>query len=291
MLGARARQPIRNLETRRRLDEARRQSPESEPWLGLLEAALSESENAAVWEDAVPEPVADRPASAPLLFRTLVGVDGPRTRRWVRRLARLAQLEMEQSDPLALLEVAIRQQNAPTDAPALRVLAQMAAFPFLQACGRVLERRVPGAWWEGYCPVCGGWPILAELRGLDRKRWLRCGRCATAWEIPALRCPFCDETHHERLGYFAPEGDGQTRKVEVCHTCKGYVKALTTVRAVPSWAVLLDDLSTVPLDLVALERGYHRPERPGHDLAVRLTERSRTPRALARALSLWRKAP
>jgi hypothetical protein len=34
--------------------------------------------------------------------------------------------------------------------------------------------------------------------------------------------------------------------------------------------VLLDDLTTVHLDVVALERGYQRPERPGYALEARL---------------------
>jgi FdhE protein len=294
MLRARAQlQPIRNLAARRRLDEVRHECPESEPWLRLLQEALAEGEHTAVWDAAVPEPPADRPVKAPLLFRTVVSVDGPRTRRWVRRLARVAELELDDADPLALFEAALGQHSAAFDPhpPALRVVGQLAAVPLLQACARVLERRLPEAWWEGYCPVCAGWPILAELRGLDRKRWLRCGRCAAAWEILTLCCPFCGETDHERLGYLAPEGEGQTRTVEVCRSCKGYVKTLATVRPVAPWAVLLEDLASIPLDLAALERGYQRPERSAYDLAVRITERGRTAGALARVWKAWKKAP
>ena len=61
------------------------------------------------------------------------------------------------------------------------------------------------------------------------------------------------------------------RKVEVCDTCKGYLKGVTTVRPLAAWAILLDDLMTVHLDVAALERGYQRPERPGHALEARLT--------------------
>lgn len=283
---------IRNVEARGRLEEVRRQTPESEPWLDLLEAALAESENAAVWDAAVPGLAADRPVKAPLLHQADVQLDGSMARRWVRRLARVAQLPTDGRDAMALLEAGVAQRDpGGADAHALRVLAQMAALPLLHACGRAFERRVESTWWEGYCPVCGAWPIVAELRGLDRKRWLRCGRCATAWEVPTLRCPFCSETNHERLGYLAPEGESQARKIEVCHRCKGYVKALTTVRALAPWALLLDDLTTVPLDLAALERGYRRPERPGYDLVVRWTE-SRSPRgALGRVLRLWKRNP
>src|SRR5205823_10982975 len=159
------------------------------------------------------------------------------------------------------------------DPHALRVLGQMAVLPLLQACGRRLASELPATWWEGYCPLCGAWPVVAEYTGLERKRQLRCGRCGTGWAIPLLRCVFCDETEHDHLGYLTPEAGEQTRKIEICHTCKGYVKAVTTVRPLAPWAVLLDDLTTVPLDVAALERGYHRPPRPGYPLECSIAER------------------
>src|SRR5256712_3392383 len=114
-------------------------------------------------------------------------------------------------------------------------------------------------------------PILvAEYTGLERKRQLRCGRCGTGWAIPLLRCVFCDEIQHENLAYLAPEECEQERKIEVCKTCQGYLKGVTTVRAAASWAILLDDLMTVHLDVAAIERGYQRPARPGHGLEARI---------------------
>ena len=82
----------RNLETQERVAAARRDNPESEQWLGLLEAALGENENGAVWEAAVPSPrpAAERPVKAPLLSDVQMTVDGRAARGWVRRLLTLA---------------------------------------------------------------------------------------------------------------------------------------------------------------------------------------------------------
>src|SRR5256885_16702268 len=57
----------RNVQHEERVAAVRREQPESDPWLKLLEAALAESETSAVWETAVPKPAAERPAKAPLL--------------------------------------------------------------------------------------------------------------------------------------------------------------------------------------------------------------------------------
>jgi FdhE protein len=281
---ARFRRP-RNVETRQRVAQARRENPEAEAWLGLLEAALGESDDGARWEAAAPKPAADRPVKAPLLSRAEITVDGRVVRGWVRRLLRGAMRTNARAvDGLALLEAAVCQDDARIDGlaaaagadpHAVRVVGQMAALPLLQACARALARDLPATWWESYCPLCGAWPVVAEYTGLERKRQLRCGRCGTGWAIPWLRCAFCDESHHENLGYLTPEQGEPMRKVEVCKTCKGYLKGLTTVRPLAPWAILLDDLTTVHLDVAAVERGYGRPERPGYALEARIGEQAR----------------
>jgi FdhE protein len=70
----------------------------------------------------------------------------------------------------------------------------------------------------------------------------------------------------------APEEGETSRKVEVCDTCKGYLKAEPTVSALSWWGVLLDDAETVALDVAALDRGYHKPERPGWALEAKVVE-------------------
>jgi len=277
---ARLRRP-RDVEIQERVAAARRHAPESEAWLGLLEAALAESEAGDV-STISPRLAAERPIKAPLLARATVTVDERAADDWVRRLIGLAGVANGNgrgSGAVALLEAALCQDDARVDAlaetrgansQAFRVVGQMAAFPLLQACGRALAAELPASWWEGYCPLCGAWPVVAEYTGLERQRRLRCGRCGTGWAIPALRCVFCDETGHENLGYLTPEGGDETRKIEVCKTCKGYLKAVTTVRPLAPWAILLDDLMTVHLDVAALERGFERPTTPACALGARL---------------------
>ena len=278
------RRRTRNVEIQERLAQARRDNPEAEAWLGLLGAALDESENAARWEAAVPQLVADRPVKAPLLSHAPLTVDHRAVHNWVRRLLGLAPQvngAKRGMDGLALLEAAVCQDDtrldalaaaAGSEAQAVRVVGQMAAVPLLQACARGLASQIPASWWEGYCPVCGAWPVVAEYTGLERKRQLRCGRCGTGWAIPLLRCVFCDEIEHDNLAYLTPEEGEQTRRIEVCQTCKGYLKGVTTVRPSATWSILIDDLMTVHLDVAALERGYQRPSRPGYALEAQLLE-------------------
>jgi FdhE protein len=128
---------------------------------------------------------------------------------------------------------------------------------------------------EGYCPVCGAWPAFAEVRGIERSRYLRCGRCAGEWQARALTCPYCGMTDHNQLVSLIPEKAGASRAIEACKRCLGYVKTFTTLQASPAGRIMLDDLASVDLDLAAIERGYGRPQGPGYSLDVTARGQSR----------------
>jgi FdhE protein len=147
-----------------------------------------------------------------------------------------------------------------TDVEPLTAVADLAAMPLLQALRRRFAPAVARHWHEGCCPICGDWPRLAELRGLERARHLRCARCGGDWQQPGVRCPFCDATGQGTRATLISEQDGEARKVETCTRCRGYLKVVSTLRAWPGDEVCLADLATIDLDLAALERDYERPE-------------------------------
>jgi FdhE protein len=131
---------------------------------------------------------------------------------------------------------------------------------------------VPPHWHHGYCPVCAAWPILAERRGLDRSRRLRCGRCGAEWKVQWLYCVYCGEREHERLGSLESDDRGEMLKVETCATCRGYLKSIASLQGFPAFELLLQDLETVEFDLVALDRGYCRPLRSGFALDIQIVD-------------------
>jgi FdhE protein len=67
-----------------------------------------------------------------------------------------------------------------------------------------------------------------------------------------------------------PEDRGERLRVETCVSCHGYLKSIATLQGLPPFELLLQDLETVELDLVALDRGYGRPEECAFALEVRL---------------------
>jgi formate dehydrogenase accessory protein FdhE len=139
------------------------------------------------------------------------------------------------------------------------VLLDYAVRPWLRLAALVVSPLVAASGWSGgRCPACGAPPLLAELRGPERERILRCGRCGSAWSFPRLACPACGERRHQRLSYLHDEGQAEFRRADVCETCRSYLKAVAVLDPLRPAALLETDFATVALDFAALERGYHR---------------------------------
>ena len=260
-----------------RLAEVAQRRPEWQGWIGLLDVARRAMDE--TWSVAL-TPAGTSPSAdprEPLLHNHTLRVDA----RHVRALIDELGLRLSPADSLALLSAAISGDTAviqrlaaqlEVGSAALESRAQMAALPLLQACRQQLQSLLPQFWSESYCPICAAWPVLAERRGLDRSRRLRCGRCATDWEVEWLYCIYCGERDHRKLGTLLPDDSGEMLKVETCDTCHGYLKSIASLQGFQPLELLLQDLETVELDLVALERGYHRPQQSAFQLTIQLCD-------------------
>jgi FdhE protein len=257
------------------LEEVARLTPDWDIWVTLLRVTLDEAERRD-WGDMVPLPAAeDRVAAGGCLLEGATISVRPRTlARFARRLIGATRRGLPErsvwpeAPVIGLLAAAVDGDAAALPGIAselgvpettLAAVAPLFAMPLLLACGRAWADRCTTRWGHGYCPVCAAWPVLAEARGLERSRQLRCGRCGSDWRFDWLRCPFCGCADHDRLATLVPGRELDARRVEICRACHGYVKTMTTLAATPPTEMGLRDLGTLDLDLVALERGFHRP--------------------------------
>jgi FdhE protein len=254
--------------------------PEWSAWLALLEVT-AEQATAPAWAAAVP---AELSSEAPGLHGATLTVERAVAARWLQRLFGASNVPAlleaaARSDALAVLAAAIELERgqlvalaqaagAPEDA--FVAVAPLAAVPWLQACGRRWAPRVTGH--GASCPLCGAWATLAEARGLERERRLRCARCGGDWRTEWLTCPYCGVDDHARLTSLVADATGETRKVEACRDCTAYVKTVATLAAADAATLRLVDLATVDLDVAALERGFTRPAGLGQPLDVTVVE-------------------
>lgn len=263
-----------------------REHPEFRGWLDCL-AAVRDEARARPWIDSVGEVSA---STAPLLAGTTLAIDPTSLTTWLRRLFSVAAAHApalaggeERLDPIEALEAAIALDTARIDALAaaaglprepLRAVLPLAAYPWLECCGARLAGRVPADHAHAWCPICAAWATLAETRGLESARRLRCGRCGGDWPAEWLRCAFCGTDAHARLRSLVGETTGTSRRAEGCAACGAWVKTLTTLTAPATADVRLLDLASVELDVAALERGWTRPAGLGAPLGVRVVARA-----------------
>jgi FdhE protein len=146
------------------------------------------------------------------------------------------------------------------DVPLTASVLSLALFPVLVPIQANFKPMLAAASWpEGYCPVCGSFPKLGEFRGLEQTRILRCGLCAAEWQFPRLKCPCCSNADHRELGYLHVEGEEGRCRAGTCEVCRQYVKMVSTLTALSPLQVLVRDLATIHLDLLAGDKGFSPP--------------------------------
>jgi FdhE protein len=271
----------------------REQCPEWGPWLAVVEEILREAGNPA-WNAGVPADVPPHRTTIPLLAGAAITLQTGSIRRLFERLIRIASsvgtpemstlkvalvahLEMAPLFAASLCQETGRIEElaaiSGSDAAALQAVIALLPVPFLHACNRRWAAAISPGWVEGYCPVCASWPAFAEVRGIERNRYYRCGRCGSEWHARALNCPYCAMSDHDELTALVPEQNnsnavGSNNVIEACQGCRGYVKTFTRLQGCSPGAVMLEDLASVDLDVAAVENGFARPSGPGYTLGT-----------------------
>jgi hypothetical protein len=181
----------------------------------------------------------ENPEAAKLL--TAIQRDPARIHRWFQ----LAWRERPEA-----VESAVRQSGCPPSLAVsiLRIVSLALLSDWSAALSRLLAQS--GRWSQGHCPCCGAAAALAELRGLEQRRFLRCDRCGGDWHLERVRCPFCLESDHRSLRYLFAEGEENRYRLAVCDACGGRLKWIATLEPLSPPRLLVAQLAMVHLDLI-----------------------------------------
>jgi FdhE protein len=146
------------------------------------------------------------------------------------------------------------------------LVAELALAPFAYLLqGRALPTDHPviaaavSAWDRGFCPACGSWPAVIEAaNGVHR---LRCSFCAACWQLSSYRCVYCGNDR-ESFVTAAPDPEQPGRRVQLCGDCGGYAKVLDVTEPIEFPLIAVEDLASMDLDMLAIERKYLKPPLP-----------------------------
>ncbi len=150
-------------------------------------------------------------------------------------------------------------ERTPKAPRTLSFLVQSSLMPFITALAAELQEHVSTdtSWEHGHCPVCGSLPLIGALREKEGQRKLTCSFCQTEYRTRRLGCPICDESDSEKLTFYLVQDEPGFR-VDVCNTCKSYIKIADFRQLDRKHLPLLDDLASLPLDILAAQKGYSR---------------------------------
>lgn len=113
-------------------------------------------------------------------------------------------------------------------------------------------------WEHGHCPTCGSLPFFSSLETKEGIRKVHCSFCRGEYRVPRLGCVYCGEKDSQRLRYFQVE-EVPGFRVDLCDHCKMCIKTVDFRTMDRVLVPALDDLESLPLDVLANSRGYVRP--------------------------------
>ena len=98
---------------------------------------------------------------------------------------------------------------------------------------------------------------MGKLEKEAGKRLLQCHLCRTEWPFKRLECPFCGNDDQNELRFFSDQGD-PAHRVDVCDQCKMYLKIVDARKTEDETVLLVENLATAHLDIVAKGEGFRR---------------------------------
>ncbi len=146
------------------------------------------------------------------------------------------------------------------DAPkAVAFLAFAALSPGIEAAAEALAPMLPSmkAPEVGTCPICGSLPLISSLKQKEGFRHATCSFCRHDYRIRRIACPVCGEDDQKKLTFFTVDEKPGFR-VDVCETCKTYIKTIDFRNLDRISLPVFDDLDSLALDYVAASQGYRR---------------------------------
>ncbi len=125
---------------------------------------------------------------------------------------------------------------------------------YLQPTTEVLRTDL---WEGGDCPLCGTKPHYGQLRAEDGAKELECWLCDTKWLHTRIKCPYCDNTDMEKLGYFTVE-DNEKIRVNYCQKCCQYYKIIDARKFHADGGIILaiHNLASLTHDLLARRESF-----------------------------------
>ena len=110
-------------------------------------------------------------------------------------------------------------------------------------------------WQDGRCPLCSAQAAVATIIE-GPARLLHCSFCRTSGPFRFIGCPHCGTVDTKMLSTIMSDDEPGFR-VATCDACHTYVKVFEH-QVLSDMALDVADVASLPLDIIAQEKGYVR---------------------------------
>jgi formate dehydrogenase maturation protein FdhE len=171
---------------------------------------------------------------------------------------------LHQAQPDLLKEWAIQSVSGGDESVARQILGRelpgatialilrLAVLPSLELWNRSHAEQLLAITWQGRdCPVCAcPAPVIAEDRGLEKTRIVRCLRCAAGWPEPRGRCTACGRFPDRAIPYLSMEDQETRLRAALCTHCGHRLRIVTTLGPLPAPELLAVELESAHLEFL-----------------------------------------
>ena len=174
----------------------------------------------------------------------------------------LSRMESDEMDVEALfkgflVDGGLKSIDNQVEAMILYFALSMACRPLVGSLTEYIDRFLRDRWWRGWCPVCGRKPVVGRIRRGDKKRYMVCPLCGLEFLVDLFYCPNCENVEPTRFIFLDFE-DFPEYSIHVCEECRHYIKVIDENRVRDRIPRGLEDILTIPLDIIAMDEGYRR---------------------------------
>ena len=127
--------------------------------------------------------------------------------------------------------------------------------PFFEEIARKAHPSFYDKWWEARCPICGRTPNIAKIK--QRRRYLVCTFCGAEYLSDYFLCVHCENRDPSAMKYLSDEKEPRFR-IDFCTKCLGYLKVLDEDSVSDVIPKGFEDILTLSLDPIAMNKGLKR---------------------------------
>jgi len=152
------------------------------------------------------------------------------------------------------------KKKYPISATLLKKIGEYIVMSYLELCSEYFNDKITALKSDlTYCPICGRRPTMKYVNEKDDVQLYWCRLCNTEWKFKHDICPLCNTDDTSKIIHIFPCNNSFNR-IDACDECLTYLKVFDGQFDNSKPQLMVENLKTYNLDILAMSYGYHKPD-------------------------------